>query len=716
MFFEAKISDEKIKIRVSNGFVESIICDHVLFDSDNLEKLKNTIDVVVDENITRLKIKDVVIAEFDELSGVLKEFPITSFSLKNILFTNNIDNVEIKCLDDRYLPKTDLHTHFGGILSGRELIDIGLEKDLEIPDFVIEALTGKRELLRFSDLSGEDIDKLDRLLSIPIDKQSTFIDMEEIYKCRSFIIKNEELFSDMMIKIAEKYQQEGIEYAEISLSNITDPSYLAKVNELVPKIYKDTGVLITFMAALWRHSDEPWNQYELEKLKKCIHNPYIVGLDIMGQETNSILDMRDILIDFGNYVKGVDPEFNLRIHAGENLTRPENIKESLRIGQATGVKIRIGHGIYGVDDDVIEAALETGAVIEFNLNSNLSLSNIEGYANYVHRYSSRGVNCVYGSDGGGIYHGSAYDSMSVIDLSDEEIEGLRKFELSYIDSKKMQIKSKLKRDGALSIPEETSSAEALVKCKIIEEEKKARINELKKDIKKRNIQIFSEESIGDYTRDKNVFLFSGASRSSWPLISEENQANIEKFIESLIDSMDVEKDVILTGGTNYGVEKLVHEYAYKKGIKVIGTLTEDAMIQEIEDKTISGAIMFRGSWYDKHSRLIDLLSGVERKTAIFIAGGDIVSTEIQAFKNWNQENKGDGSIRTRLMMLNEIQGASSVKAQSHPEYGFHSIDDFNSDLGQHYKPNDLNNVLYNIADYLDGFLTVAGGRYDRRGR
>lgn len=196
--------------------------------------------------------------------------------------------------------------------------------------------------------------KLEKLLSIPIDKQSTFVDMEEIYKCRAFIVKNKNLFPDMMQKISKKYKEENIKYAEISFAGVTSPEYIEQINKLVPQLYKEDGVLIGFMAALWRHSDEPWNQYELEKLKKAIHNPYIVGLDVMGQETNSILDMKNILTDFANYVKEVDPEFNFRIHAGENLTRPENIKESLNIARETGIKMRIGHGLYGVDSDVIE--------------------------------------------------------------------------------------------------------------------------------------------------------------------------------------------------------------------------------------------------------------------------------------------------------------------------------------------------------------------------
>ena len=144
--------------------------------------------------------------------------------------------------------------------------------------------------------------------------------------------------------------------------------------------------------------------------------------------------------------------------------------------------------------------------------------------------------------------------------------------------------------------------------------------------------------------------------------------------------MDSKKDVIITGGTDYGVEKIVHEYAYKKGIHVIGTLTEDAKIEEIKDNTISSAIMLGSNWYDKHSHLIKMLSKLKNKTSVFIAGGDIVSTEIQAFKNWNQKNTGSKNIRTRLMSLDNLEGASSIKAQSTPEYAFSNIRDFNSDI------------------------------------
>ncbi len=681
MEFEVKVNNDDFKLKINNGVVESISHKHIFFNESNLKKISNTIRVIEKEDNIQVKLKDTLIAEFDKKKKSITEFPITNFSLKNILFSNNIENVEIKQIDNRYTPKTDLHTHFGGILSSRELIDIGIEKDLEIPRFVAKKIRSKKEEnLKFSDLTSSELDHLDTMLSIPIDKQSTFIDMEEIYKYRSFIIKNEDLFPDIMMKIADKYKKENIEYAEISLSNVTEPSYIEKINELVPKIYKEKGVLITFMAALWRHSDEPWNQYELEKLKKCAHNPYIVGLDIMGQETNSILDMRDLLVEFGKHIKEIDPKFNFRIHAGENLTRPENIRESLNIAKEAGVNIRIGHGIYGVDDEVINLALETNAVIEFNLNSNLSLNNIEGYANYVNRYSSRGVNCVFGSDGGGIYDGSAYDSMSVIDLSNDDIEKLKEFESNYIQTKKNQITEKRKNSNAYDIPESTSATEAITRCEQIANEKQKRITGIVENLKERKIQMHSEEELLSYTANKNVTLFSGASRSSWPLLSDKNQIEIERFVKELIDDMDSKKDVIITGGTDYGVEKIVHEYAYKKGIHVIGTLTEDAKIEEIKDNTISSAIMLGSNWYDKHSHLIKMLSKLKNKTSVFIAGGDIVSTEIQAFKNWNQKNTGSKNIRTRLMSLDNLEGASSIKAQSTPEYAFSNIRDFNSDI------------------------------------
>lgn len=675
MKFETKINNEGFKLTINNGEVESLECSEVLFDEDNLDKLKSLIKVYEGKNSIKVKIKDTLISEYDKNLDKLKEYPLTNFSLKNILFSNNSQNVELKQLDYRYQPQTDLHTHFGGILSAKELIDVCHGKNIKIPEFILDKITTDKNIKTVEDLSLEETSKLEKLLSIPIDKQSTFVDMEEIYKCRAFIVKNKDLFPDMMQKISKKYKEEGIKYAEISFAGVTSPEYIEQINELVPQLYKEDGVLIGFMAALWRHSDEPWNVYELEKLKKAIHNPYIVGLDVMGQETNSILDMKHILTDFANYVKEVDPEFNFRIHAGENLTRPENIKESLNIARETGIKMRIGHGLYGVDSDVIDLARETGAAIEFNLNSNLSLSNIEGYANYVRRYSSQGVNCVFGSDGGGIYQGSAYDSMSVIDLSNDEIEQLNHYESDYIRSKKIQIKSKLNQENCHSLPKPTSLTKALLESKKIERKHKERIENIKSDLIERNIQLFSQSELQNYTEDKNITLFSGASRSSWPLISIENQIEIDNFIKEMINGMDIEKDVIITGGTNYGVEKIVHEYAHKKGIKVIGTLTEDAMVQEIEDNTISSAIMFEGSWYDKHSRLIELLSGLENKTAIFIGGGDIVSTEIQSFKNWNQENDTN-HINMKLMELNNCEGASSVKAKSDPQYGFRNIKDF----------------------------------------
>lgn len=140
MKFETKINNEGFKLTINNGEVESLECSEVLFDEDNLDKLKSLVKVYEGKNSIKVKIKDTLISEYDKNLDKLKEYPLTNFSLKNILFSNNSQNVELKQLDYRYKPQTDLHTHFGGILSAKELIDVCYGKDIKIPEFILDKI------------------------------------------------------------------------------------------------------------------------------------------------------------------------------------------------------------------------------------------------------------------------------------------------------------------------------------------------------------------------------------------------------------------------------------------------------------------------------------------------------------------------------------------------------------------------------------------------
>lgn len=64
---------------------------------------------------------------------------------------------------------------------------------------------------------------------------------------------------------------------------------LKTIHKELPQIEQETGCKIRFLAAMWRHSDKEWNQDEVDRIKAVAKSPYVVGIDFMGHETNSIL-------------------------------------------------------------------------------------------------------------------------------------------------------------------------------------------------------------------------------------------------------------------------------------------------------------------------------------------------------------------------------------------------------------------------------------------
>ena len=135
----------------------------------------------------------------------------------------------------------------------------------------------------------------------------------------------------------------------------------------------------------------------------------------------------------------------IRIHAGENDSLRDNVanslacvREALEEGQAMP-PLRIGHGLYTADlrtargKQLIADLRESGAVLEFQLTSNVRLNNLTALNHHpLRQYLSGGVACVQGTDGGALYGTDSIDEQlaleRLLDLSYEEMCRMRKAE------------------------------------------------------------------------------------------------------------------------------------------------------------------------------------------------------------------------------------------------------------------------------------------------
>lgn len=349
--------------------------------------------------------------------------------------------------------------------------------------------------INFADLIlGNPVDAADNIkrirnsLTIPKDGQAVFANLEKVYLYRYVFTKgikaedcfaalnteqipNREvrtyaacirrdradvryrqntLYQDLLLWIAREYRRYGIEYAEITdtslLNKMEFPAKLRQIHELMPNVTRETGVLLRFLAGIRRtpltivRDRVTPGDYLAENLR-CLsiiaQDPYVAGADIIGEEINDILEMRNVI---GELVRIADaiPGFVIRIHAGENDSLRDNVansircvKDALRDGQEFPA-VRIGHGLYTCDlksgkgTRLLEELKENAVTLEFQISSNVRLNNLSSLENHpLRQYLKAGVHCVQGTDGGALYGTNSIDE----ELSLEKLLGLRLEEL-----------------------------------------------------------------------------------------------------------------------------------------------------------------------------------------------------------------------------------------------------------------------------------------------
>ena len=176
----------------------------------------------------------------------------------------------------------------------------------------------------------------------------------------------------------------------------------------------------------------------------------------MGHEKTSNKDYAYIFAAAANMcAKNGWKHFTIRSHAGESDEHRDNIKDFLKsvtteIDQLKrdGVikypdfypDIRIGHGLHGgLDDETLALIKKTGAIIEINASSNMSLNNISELKQIpIRRYLDAGVRVVLGSDGAGLYGTNARQEALIaqqLGISVEELKEMIEFEQGYIHDK-----------------------------------------------------------------------------------------------------------------------------------------------------------------------------------------------------------------------------------------------------------------------------------------
>jgi adenosine deaminase len=658
-----------------------------------------------------------------------------------------------------FKAKTDLHTQLAGNLSSKKLIELALNKPGEpitYPTYLLESLNidttryiVKDQQLAVRDLDLNDLLKLEMAMAIPVDKQDTFNGMEGIYQYRGPITKNKDLFKDILREIGRDYAASGTTYAELShASIITDPELLRMANEVLPEIEQETGVKIRFLAAMWRHSDKEWNQDEVDRIKAIAESPYVVCAGFMGHETNPTRDFVSEIKELAKWAVRNNPDFTVRVHAGENplfasagyknaqesLYDFHNVKEVLQavkearaeVAKEMGVepetlpmpRVRIGHGLYGLDEETIALFRETGAIVEFNMSSNLALNNINDISEIpISRYIDAGIPVVLGHDGKGVYKtdpeqeallagaaGVTEQGFALMKQTEDKhiARDQKRFEskVAAYEQKLEEIRKTLLPDGkslsdlpqgerdkienevfkratvaTYSTPDQKPRMTAEVAARYAEARKSEEANLLSSVTKQYDgVPVVTDPTaVAANLEGKTPILLTGASKNAWPKIADPDKEEIRVAMQVLSNWVDTDKAYVMTGGTHFGVEARLHEAGYlanadasnDKKLRVVGGFTVEALglkagqVTKIEDNTITDAVVLKmnGRLSQRWFDLQDAALNIvdENKGVVLaVAGGPVVSDMIQRAHNMGLD----------LMLMDGPMGASTDKSKS----------------------------------------------------
>mgnify|MGYP004631263085 FL=1 len=486
--------------------------------------------------------------------------------------------------------------------------------------------------------------------------------------------KNNTFFQDKLLWIAREYQKQGITYTEIADTNLTKKGMpaiklLEQVHEIMPEIEKETGVKIRFLVAIRRipltiikDQIEGGNylRENLDVMKAVAKSPYVVGSDFIGEEINDISELQPAITEIVRYIKEEDPKFTIRIHAGENDSLRDNVEKSidciinsLKPGE-TVPNFRIGHGLYTPSlktekgKQIIRKMQETGAIVEFQLTSNVRLNNLSDISKHpIKEYLANNIKCVQGTDGCGFYGVDTIDEQlalhNLLGVTNEDFAKMREVEDEIINAREKYFKEKSKSFEKFLNGRTIEEA-------ITEEELKNEAEGKKKKINLRlRIGIQSQEALKDKIKelptDKLPIIIAGGSFNAKGRKTELTEEG-KILLTELMKKINNEKVYFVIGHEMQGYEEAILDISKKLNKKFeIDAIIPKMITEEEKERLLNDEInAIRISTENEGSGIYKSFNYeiFERRNSVLLAfdGNSPVSNLVQEAKN----GKGKSNI------------------------------------------------------------------------
>lgn len=467
-------------------------------------------------------------------------------------------------------------------------------------------------------------------------------------------------YQDKLLWIAREYQKQGIKYVEIANSTLSKKgkagiNHLVEMHEIMPKIEEETGVAIRYLAAASR------TLFTTEQLKECpaiikavSRSPYVVGMDLIGEEINNVTDFSDIIEEIIKYAIYEDEGFTIRLHAGETDSFKDNVEKALdcmKIGVPNGKKapqFRLGHGLYVPDLDskegkrIISKMKDLDAVLEFQLSSNVRLNNLTNLDNHpIKSYLKAGVKCVQGTDGCGFYGIDTIDEQialrNLLDIKDKDFEKMREVEEEILTKRKIYFKEKSKKF------KEFLDGRTIYEALQEEEEKNLANIDLDsidpKGVNNLNSYKIFKEKIVELPTDKTPIVIAGGSFNSKGRITTLNEET-KNALKELLEKVDNKNTYILIGHKMQGYERAVLDISKELNKKFNVTAVVPKYVSEDIRESLDNNQDLNGIYVSPDPSELGIYKSFnyeifERRNSVVVAfdGNSPVSNLIQEAKN-----------------------------------------------------------------------------------
>ena len=502
------------------------------------------------------------------------------------------------------------------------------------------------------------LDKIEKIEDNDI--RQTLKKMKEDMESENSPYKNNTLYQDKLLWIAREYQKQGIKYVEIANSTLAKKGSagiqnLVEMHEIMPEIEKETGVSIRYLAAASRTLFTPEQVKECPAVIKAISkSPYVVGMDLIGEEINNVTDFSDLIGEIIKYAIYEDDGYTIRLHAGETDAFKDNIEKALdciKICLPNGEKapqIRLGHGLYVPDLDtregkrIINKMKDLDVILEFQLSSNVRLNNLTNLNNHpMKKYLAAGVKCVQGTDGCGFYGIDTIDEQialrNLLDIKDTDFAKMRKVEDEILAKRKVYFEEK------------SNKFEQFLDGRTIEEALKEEQEKLLKEIDLNEINTKTSNRLNSYNvfkekivnlpQDKTPIIIAGGSFNSKGRVTMPNEA-IKKSLKELLEKVDNKNTYILIGHKMQGYERAVLDISKELNKKFDVTAVVPKYVSEDIKENLDSSQDLSGIYVSPDPSELGIYKSFnyeifERRNSVVVAfdGNSPVSNLIQEAKN-----------------------------------------------------------------------------------